>query len=201
MPSLLSPSLQLQSDLLRGPRRRDSDYPLSNEALARIPYSKLGVRVGDQARIVMLLDRVDGERLSWISHDRVRFVTEQGRLVRTQGMARDLQSLVWRNGEPLTALAAQRQGERSALAELEYRREDEAGLIAHAELQVHGPARIEVFGSARDTLRIDEVFDVPAWRWKAENRYWIAPDSGIVWRSRQCYCPEIPPLELEWLAA
>lgn len=198
--SSLSSTLKLEAGLFRGPHRSASDYPVSAEQLARIPYSKLGVRVGQAPRLVMLLSSIDGDKLTWVSEDRVRFVTLHGRLIETAGMPRDVHKMVWREADPLLRLARAGEGSAEAQCLLDYRKEAENDIQAKVRMRVAGTEVIEILGESHPTTVVEETFDIPSWRWEASNRYWVDPQSGIVWRSQQQYCPEVGTYELEWLA-
>lgn len=183
--------------------RRKSGYPLTAEQIDEIPYATLGVSVGGAPGAVMVLSTITGTELRWVSADRVIFVTDHGRLLRTQGLKRDLLATRWVDasgadplleilkGGPLPPPAVYRR--------IDLAHENEHDVQVESRFEDGGTETIRILGVEHETRRIDEIADMPAWRWRVRNRFWIDPRDGRVWRSVQQFCPEIPPLRLETL--
>ena len=171
-------------------------YPLSAQQIHDLPYATLGVRVGDHQRAVVVLATVEGRRLRWVSADRVEFVTEDG-------LDRDLGTVRWLPadaGQPLRGVGAGGSAPPPGVyREMDLRHANEHGLAVSSRFEGAGDEVIEILGVRRPALRIDEVADVRAWRWKTRNRYWLDPDDGRILRSRLQFCPEMPPIEMEVL--
>ena len=194
--------MNLFSSTITAKTRSPNDYPLSAAQIQSMPYATLGVRIGDFPRAVTVLARIDGPELQWVSADRNSFYTRNGRLVRSHGLDRDLGATRWLTpgGDPIAGFG--KNGELpgpGAYREIDLKHADEAAIVVESRYELGRDETFTVLGREHLLRRIDEVAVVPAWRWKAHNSFWVDPQTGLVWRSVQHYCPEMPPLELELL--
>ena len=178
-------------------------YPLSAAQIHDIPYATLGVRIASNPRAVIVLATVEGRMLQWVSADRVTFVTQDGRLLRTHGLPRDLVATRWLptpDEDPLRAFA--QTGvlpSRGVYREIDLGHADEHGIAVESHFEAGKDETIVIQGREHATRRIDEIAIMRAWRWETRNSFWVDPQSGQVWRSVQQYCPEMPPIEFEVL--
>jgi len=62
-----------------------------------------------------------------------------------------------------------------------------------------GAQTIVILGRGIATLRVDEVCRSTNPRWSFTNTYWIDPDTGLCWRSRQHIDPQGGVIETEIL--
>lgn len=180
---------------------KGADYPRTRQEIEALPYAQLGLARGDGPRAVLVLADATGEELSWVSSDRVQVVTQRNRVIRTTGLLSDLARTVLR-GPDLWDLYQPERGEMgSAVVERQVRIEpgERAPVQMISRFEVEGEERIEVLGQAIDTLRVGENVDVPDWRWKVRNTWWLSRETRIAWRSVQHLTPDQPPLHLEML--
>lgn len=183
--------------------RSADEYPLSAAQIHDIPYATLGVRMANNPRAVIVLATIDGRTLQWASADRVTFVTRGGWILRTHGLERDLNATHWQptpEEDPLLSFAESGVvPQRAVYRQIDLGHADERGVAVESRFEVGKEETIVIQGRERLTRRIDEIAVVHAWRWEARNTFWFDPQSGLVWRSVQQYCPEMPPIELEVL--
>lgn len=194
--------VDLFSSSISAKSRSPNDYPLSTEQIQSMPYATLGVRIGDFPRAVTVLATIDGADLQWVSADQSSFYTRNGRLVRSRGLDRDLGATRWLTpaGDPIAGFG--KGGELPApgiYREIDLKHADEAAVAVESRYRLGRDETLTVLGREHLLRRIDEVAVVPAWRWKAHNSFWVDPQTGVVWRSVQQYCPEMPPIELALL--
>jgi len=158
--------------------------PTPAQVLAR-PYFQLQVDQGRQSA-VLVLGNVDGDREAWYSHDGVILFLRHGLLVKTFGLAQaNLDATALPAGSPfldgLQKLGAPITSARQVDLSPGYR----YGVGMVSEL-VPGPLEsVQILGQARQLRRIDEHLRAPALHWHADNRYWIDPADGLVWKTRQ----------------
>ena len=62
----------------------DPDYP------DKLPHASIAVRQKGRQRSLLILGRVSGDELHWVSADRGILITRHGRLIRTVGFTDDL---------------------------------------------------------------------------------------------------------------
>jgi hypothetical protein len=192
----------LASASLSGKSRSPDEYPMSTEQIAKLPYATLGVRVAKYPRAVVVLATIDGQELQWVSADRVSFYTSNGWLMRTHGLQRDLGATRWVEGagDPLRSFVQTGTvPARGVYREIDLRHEDEKAIAIESRFELVRDETIVIQGREHLTHRIDERADMRDWRWQVRNSFWVDAQSGLVRRSVQRYCPEMPPIELEVL--
>lgn len=196
-------SVGLMSDTLAlVGKGKGEGYPRTRDEVIALPYAQLGLARGEEGpRGILVLADVLGDELVWISGNRVHIVTLRGRVVRTTGLHSDFAGTSFR-GEDLWDLTDPARAALSA-TELERIVRIEPGQAHPVRMSslfaLDGEERIEILGQAIDTVRYREEIDVPEWRWKAVNRWWLDPQTRMVWRSVQHLTPDQPPLLLEVL--
>lgn len=164
-----------------------------------IPYASMAAKIGRGPRGLMILGRVEGQELHWISADRVVFVTRHGRLVRTAGLPANLKGTRLVDLDPLEALD---NGQRSAgpfrrLVDLAP--PDNYGIMITSSFESLGQESVVIAELLFDTEVFRERCTARDFDWTFENRYWVDPDSGLIWKSIQHIHPDIPRVELELL--
>lgn len=178
-------------------------YPLNAQQIENLRYATLGIRIGPNPPAVLVLSTADGDKLRWVSADRVIFVTNGGWLMQTQGLPRDLAATRWIGDQPQDPLRGFIQTgtlpARGVYREIDLLRADEKGIAVESSFELRPDEVIEIQGQQHACRRVDEIADMRSWRWKTRNSFWIDPQSGRIWRSIQQYCPEIPPMRLEVL--
>lgn len=191
-----SPTMDALISALHRPQRTADDYPLSREQIDQLPYAALGLRIGEQPRAILILATVQGSDLTWVSADRVQIVIRDGRIVRTQGLRRDLSEVHLVQDDVLWAVAADGRS-RTALNTRSLHHDDESEVHAVSELRSERVETIDILGTLRRTVLIREQLTIPQWRWATENHYWVDVQQRTVWRARQRFCPELPMFETE----
>lgn len=183
-------------------RDAGQDYPRGPEEIESLPYAQLGVRQGDGARGILVLDEVLEEEQHWVSSDRSLIALRGNRIVRTRGLASDLRSTerfgpdLWDRYDPATGSLAEG-GDFLRLVKLVPGRP--SAVMMRSRFAVEGEESIQLLGHAIDTLRVREDLDVDVWRWRATNHYWLSRQGRYAWRSRQHVSRDLPSLELELL--
>ena len=72
----------------------------------------------------------------------------------------------------------------------------QTGLRQQAQYQRRKVESITFMGSSHQLLRVDEQIQMPELGFKATNKYWVEPDTGLVRYSEQHIAPDMPPLRL-----
>jgi hypothetical protein len=201
-PSDPNSTFNLVANTFKSKAPSPGDYPLTAAQIQSIPYATLGVRIDRNPRAVMVLATADGRSLQWASADYVTLVTRDGWLLQTHGLHRDLAATRWRGAgtDPLRQFAQSGVVPSPGIyREIDLGHDDEHGIVVESRFVPGRDELISIQGQEHRTVRIDEIADVPAWRLKMRNSFWVSPETGMVWRSRQQYCPEVLPIELEVL--
>lgn len=170
--------------------KADADF----ERVKALPYASMAVKLGISPLSSVILGQVEGEDLYWYTADRAILVTRNGRLVRTAGFPENL--LATRN-LTLDPLAHGRfNGQSSARRLIDMEKPRRYGVSLSSEFEIGESRRMDIYGRSLSLTRIVEHCSVPAANWEFENIFWVASDTGMVWKSEQYALPHLPPFEM-----
>lgn len=177
-------------------QRAGSD-PFTRAQVEQLPYATLAVKLGDRPRAMLVLIRVEGNDLHWITADKVVLVTRHGRLVKTVGLAAgNLRSTVMLDPDPLSLKEgwnSPRQWRRT----VDLQPSGEFGTVLLAAWQPEKEEEIQTFNGPRKTIRIRESCAATHGRWALENIFWRDIETGSLAASVQTIVPNTPVLKLE----
>lgn len=157
-----------------------------------IPYASILVRIGKGPEALMILERIDGDKLTWVSADGVYLITRKGKIVKTYGLLNNLKEIVssftnWNNvlddNLELTSYYSFTEPDLSNLKVIsKYTKKEETNLVL-------------TFRSYNLFL-IEEEINSTEVAWKYFNKYWI-DENGFVWKSVQKISPRLPEIYIE----
>jgi hypothetical protein len=157
---------------------------LSAADVAARPYYQLQVD-SKHGEALLVLGNVDAGREAWYSaQDEIVFL-RHGLLVKSWHLGTDI------DATRLPADSPFRTGLQHVRAPVEsHRRVDLSpgyryGVTLDSRLSPAGMETVDILGTPRQLLRIDEHVSSAALEFEADNRYWIDPADGFVWKSRQ----------------
>ncbi|MBN9546620.1 MAG: YjbF family lipoprotein [Alphaproteobacteria bacterium] len=175
------------------------DGRITKGQAAAIPYASMGYRVnGATEQLVVLATDANGEQL-WTSSARIVITTRGGRIIRTVGLERDIAGLVPKIGEQMPEIAAALKGDLTYARVQDFPALPAYAVTVNCTLSHKGAQTIVILGRGIATMRIDEVCRSTNPRWSFTNTYWIDPDTGLSWRSRQHIDPQGGMIETEIL--
>lgn len=151
------------------------------------------VRFG-QADALMVASTVQGNYVQWRGVGE-HLVTDHGRLVRSAGLPTDILAPLLPDDPFILGLHNVTDGLEIS-RQLDYPARYQTGLRQIARYQRGALESVEIMGQARELQRIDERIEIPALGFKAQNRYWVDPQTGLILDSVQYLTPELPPLRL-----
>lgn len=164
---------------------------------AAIPYASMGWRLdgGAQNIIVLATDNEQGQL--WTSAAHIVFLTQDGRIKRTVGLAHDMAALAPHGSGAMTA-----PGHAMAGAYSEQRTADfpDSGAFS-VPMTCRGTARgvqaVTILGKKIATTRVEEHCEARTIGWSFTNVFWVDRESGFVWRSLQHIHPHGETIETE----
>jgi len=174
---------------------KGADLTLTRADVDRIHYASLAVRLGDGPQALLILGRYDGDELNWISAEREVIVTRRGRVVKTYGLPQDLKVTIFLTKDPVGRPSRSIAALPECLRTLDFEPEHRDGILARSRFEKLGEDEIEILGERRATELWEERGSAAELEWDFVNRYWVEPESGYVWKSRQAAAPGLPPLE------
>jgi hypothetical protein len=167
--------------------RRESLHPTPGSVDAT-PYYQLQAN-GPDGDAILILARVEDGRLGWYGAEQEVVFTRDGLVVKTIGLPQNLDDSGFPGSNPF------HEGLQRLAAPVDYtRRMDWSpgyryGVIAQAHLEPKALEDVDILGTVRRLRRIDERVSLPAAGGTMNNRYWIDPSDGFIWKSRQYVAP------------
>jgi len=169
---------------------------VTRDQAAAIPYASMGYSLdgGNQQLLVLATDSA-GEQL-WTGPSHVVIVTRDGRIIRTVGLGHDLSGLSLRNGTVPPPGAAAR-GPFSSTRLEDFPELGFYGILVSCRARLVGRQKVEILGQSMMTNRVDETCRSQRPDWSFVDSYWVDPNNGLVWRSRQHIHPKGGEIETE----
>ena len=169
----------------------DPDYP------DKLPYASISVSQNGLKRSLLVLGKVEGDELHWISADRGVLITRHGRLVRTVGFAENLAKTDFSGEDFVTGkVFPNLENQLTAARIVDLSPGNRYGIKIESSLEMIGKESIAIGSHRHETTRIDEHCVAPLLRWKYTNSFWLDAQ-GQVWRSTQHFAPTAPVMSIE----
>lgn len=192
-----SPVVQSTVDALRIAWSGYPDTPLTRERISALPYSTMGVKVGEGPRGMVVLGGIDQDNLHWFSADRVALVTRHGRLVSSVGLAENLVATHEKGPDPLAGGLHRLDAPVQTTRLIDFTPGNHFGVPVHSRFDPVGPKRIEILDLWFDTVLVRETCRAPIVNWEFENFFWVDASNGMVWKSVQFLTPNLPEVHTE----
>lgn len=173
---------------------------MKRSVVLSIPSATIGFRAGRLPQAIMTLERVEGDKLYWISSDHHTLVTQHGRIVRTSGFATNLTGGAF-DKSALFGLPYELplDGKKYHLT-MDFGEKLGLGFTATCQLSSKGDKEITLLDNMVSTQMFDEECYVGAIGWRFTNRYWLDKKTGFIRRSKQWTTPsQAKPFEIETL--
>lgn len=191
--------MHLLVDAVRNTVMDSGSSKVTLQQAAAIPYASLGVRVDGGSEFLIVLAMDGPHSKLWTAGKVIALQTDDGRIVRTSGLAHNLSGVNGDLGVPVSPLDAlkQKSGKRTLLY-------DFADLNAYSvktvcQTSTLGHESISILGKAIPTIRVEESCRAAALNWSFVNTYWVGDKSGMVWKSIQYVHPRLGSISTEIL--
>lgn len=175
---------------------KGDDLRLTRADIDRIPYASIAIRMGDGPQALLVLGRYDGDRLDWISAEHEVIVTRRGRVVTTYGLPQDVKTTIFLTADPVGEPSSTVAAAQHCLRTLDLEPGHRDGVVVSSQFEKIGDETVEILGERIATELWHERGSAPELDWEFVNLYWIDPNTGYVWKSRQAAAPSLPPLEI-----
>lgn len=144
---------------------------------------------------LLVLGRTQGSQEFWATSSGQVLVVEHGLIRRTTGLPQTLEGTRFLGPDPFAAgLHTLPDGSHSR-RELDWAPGYRYGIQVRSRFRRHGLEAVTLprnLGSPRLLLRIDEELEASNARFSVTNRYWVDPDDGFIYKSRQYLAPHLP---------
>jgi hypothetical protein len=171
---------------------------VTREQAAAIPFATLGVSVDNGPEGILVLGTSASGTQLWTAASHIVLLMQNGRILRTAGLGHDrtdMRLIKGDNGPPPL------QGSSETVWSEDFGDLHLFSVTVDCRTTARGPETIVVLGSHIATIRVDEDCRSEQLDWSFTNTYWIAPQTGLVWRSVQYVSPKLGPLDTEILRA
>jgi hypothetical protein len=181
-----------------GPEPEPMRLNISPADIAAIDYDLMLVRADESGALATLPgeDASNGVK-TWLSADGFSLTTREGQIVGTRGFGGDI--LVADLAHAIEQLNPFSEGGSYARS---YSVLDAENKIITTSmicgLEKIGEAQISILGTERETYRFTEI--CTSERISFTNLYWIDPNDGFIWQSRQWVSPSIGSLSIQILS-
>jgi hypothetical protein len=172
---------------------------ISRDTAAGIPYATLGYRVGGSPEALLILATQNGDDLLWTSSAHVTFHTVSGRLQRTVGLEHDLTASNPAGTSALPPPSAALRAPFSSKRIQDFADINVYSVSVNCIAVARGQETVTILGTRLKTRRVEENCASPALNWRFTDNYWVDPDNGFVWRSRQHIHPKADVVNIEVL--
>ena len=166
-----------------------SDYKVTQEIFDEYEYSFMKVRFGRGPHSILILAYEKDGVYEWVGQDDVQIFTKNGRVLKTLGLAHNL--------------------------EITKPREDDLSMLqeSYESINLYNPdlylatmysafrskeVKIKRLEAKIDVLRIKEVSNVSAIGWKETNLYFKSLTSDEIFQTHQNIHPRLPVLKIEF---
>jgi hypothetical protein len=115
------------------------------------------------------------------------------------GLNHNLAGTTLASGATIPAPAEATKGTFASTRQMDFPELGLYGLTVSCRASAQGRQTIKILGQALTTVRVDESCESSTRKWSFVNSYWIDPDNGLVWRSKQHIHPKGGIVEIQTL--
>lgn len=166
------------------------DVALTNEQIQSMPYASMYLRLDGGQRIFVVLGYAENGEQKWVTQDKAMLVTRYGRVVRTLGLADNLQDINNMQQDPLAKGLALEEGD-SWTRTLSWTENGKlrAGTAVSRFNREHDQV-LDIAGQQVACRVYRETVEIAAIGKSWENVFWIDATSGQVRQTDQYAGPE-----------
>jgi hypothetical protein len=172
------------------------DIEITNDTLVNIPYAFIRAKIGKGPGVIMVLAKEDKGVMQWISADNVNLFTYHGKIIRTLGLANDIEIINYIKAPELSDQIVN-SNEVSYLANFMNPALYEFNILTQLEPMGTMQTLQTIYGK-KNVLVYKEVFEVKSLGWKGKNTYFIS-EGGALEQTTQEIHPFLPPIKIEFI--
>lgn len=174
--------------------KNNTKAQITRESISKLPYASLAAKIHSDTASLIILGQILNDQLFWYSAEKEILMTHYGRIIRSYGLHHNLWGLRdTENNIFKTGLHTIKKPYYSTF-ELDLNRKAKQNLKAEAIYTVIKPEPIIIYEITYHTLKISEKVHVKNINWYYENFYWVDPQTGFIWQSKQHLHPKLDPI-------
>ncbi|MCM0147584.1 YjbF family lipoprotein [Photobacterium galatheae] len=207
-----SQKFQNVSDTFRLAVKGEPDTLKPQSWIEQLPYASMYARIGDGPQAFMVLALAEHPvrfqttptastlQLKWLAADKGMLVTEHGRLVKTLNLPQgNLRHVEATSPDPVALGLQKPSTPKHWQRRIDWQPGNHFGYQLISNFKDHGLDSISINGILHVTRYFVESVEVPSLNLSFENEFWIHPENGQVFMSRQHIAPGLPVLETQRL--
>ena len=171
--------------LIKSATLGDSNIALTEEYIAKQPYSFARVDLGKAANIIMVLQKVDNNFYTWVSSTGEKIITLNGKIIKTEGLPHNLEFL-----NPTKFKLFSEKPNYSGTYDL---------LLKDPRAFVEQDFSISIIQNSPSELLIEEKITMSILNRQYSNFYWVDKKSGKVIKTKQAINPKLPNVRLDFI--
>lgn len=158
-----------------------SDHRVPLEAVTATPYASMGWRLNDGPEDMIVLATDDHGQQIWTSAAKIVLQTQDGRIVRTVGLGRDILGMTAQNNTAVSPPSRALNGPYSENRITDF--PEAYGVATSCTAQFMGARQVTILDRTIRTLQVDEQCQRGDWHFT--DSYWLDPNTHMVWQSTQ----------------
>lgn len=171
-------------------QRAFSDSAITYQQAAAIPFASIGIRVGGGHEGILVLASSGADQQLWTSASHVVLQMRAGRIVKTAGLDHNVNDMRLVHGG---------EGQPDSVWEADFGDLHAYSVLIRCHTVSRGPAPSDNFGKPVATIQVDDQCRSDQLNWDFTNSFWVAPQTGLIWRSIQYVSPQLDPLTIRML--
>ena len=195
-----SPMIENAFDVFKTAIFGHPDLPLQRGTIAKLPYASMTARVGNGPQALLLFARQQGDEQHWVSGaDRSVLTLRGGRIVRTFGFPENLKETRQEGVDPVNQSLHKSGAPKTGTRYIDLDLGSRFNLAIDSVFENLGVRKIRIVELDFQTVLIRENNSARTLNWNFQNLYWVDPEDGFVWKSRQVIARSFPPVHFEIL--
>lgn len=167
------------------------DVQVSAEKVAQTPYASAYLKVGKAPQAFVVLAFSENNQLKWIGADSNILVTQNGRIVKTQGFGEDIAHVINITPDPLALGLLNPSTPLHWQGKMAWSQVQRGDYTVESVFQARGKETVTILDKPRQLQKFTEQVSVPALNAEYTNTYWLEPTTGQVVQTWQYMGPDM----------
>ncbi len=172
---------------------------ISRDQAGAVPYASMAYRADGSSEAMLVLATETNGNLLWTAASRVVLLTNGGRVLRSIGLPHNREATVATSPEGFPPIAAALKSAYTSTRIVDMPELGAYSVTLICTAMPVGPRMIRILGMALATVQVNESCRGNNSPWKFTDTYWLDPETGFPWQSRQHLTPKGPVLEIRIL--
>lgn len=171
----------------------EDNTSITRDLVNNIPYASMTLQIGKGPTGLMILESIKEDELTWISADPIYLVTQDGRIIKTEGLDNNLKDITYHEVKFSEIL----QGKlKESSVYYSYSNPQLNNLKLDVKYVVKQESKITILDKSYILTLVQEEVTQNDLGWEFTNSYWV-DRNGFVWKSEQTFLPQLPKFILQ----